>query len=431
LLITKITYFPVIHEKVSQLCHIFCMSIYKIFLRTEAPKKDGSIGIYLRARVDRKKRDYSLGVSIFDQKKFWDIENSRMKTCSWQDYDKVNREISAAEKKANEILFDYKWGDKKDKPFSIDIFNKEFKREKAIFESFYSFAENEVKILKDKKASSETIRGYNSYISKLRRFAPNLTFPEITREFITSYHADMVKHGNQVNTVHKSLSFIRTMIKRAQREGFVQENPFQFYPLQKKAGEREYLNIDELAQIETLFAKGTMKGYQANACKCFLFACYTGLRYQDVRELRYESIKKEIHDGKEKVFIRLTMHKTKDPVSIPLIDKAKVMISSGAPAEKVFRVPSNQVINRYLKEISELAKIKKTVTFHVSRHTFATISIIHGIPIEVVSKLLGHLNLKTTMIYSKIPDSVKIDYMDRWNAVVQPKQTVKGKSKKA
>ena len=171
-----------------------------------------------------------------------------------------------------------------------------------------------------------------------------------------------------------------------------------------------------------------MKGYQSNACKSFLFACYTGLRYQDVRNLRFEDVKKEVHDGKEKFFIRITMHKTKDPVSIPLIDKAAAMIGEGFKAQKIFRVPTNQVINRYLKEIADLATINKKVTFHVSRHTFATISIIIGTPVEVISKLLGHLNLKTTMIYSKIPDSVKIDYMDRWNNLVVKKMVVKTKS---
>jgi site-specific recombinase XerD len=92
---------------------------------------------------------------------------------------------------------------------TIEVFDKEFRKDKALAESFYAFAENEIKILKQKNASSETIRGYNSYVSKLKRFAPTLTFPEINREFITRYHTDMVSKGNQVNTVHKSLSFIR------------------------------------------------------------------------------------------------------------------------------------------------------------------------------------------------------------------------------
>jgi len=403
------------------------MAGYKIFLRVDTPRKDGSIGVYLRARVNRKKKDFSLGVSIFEPKKYWDPIANMMKACSWQDVDEINKNISAGDTKAKDIIFQYRWGDKKDKPFSIDVFDREFRKDKASTESFYTFSENEVAILKQKKASPETIRGYNSYISKLKKFAPELTFPQITRDFITKYHTDMVGHGNQVNTVHKSLSFIRTMIKRAQFQGIVQENPFQYYPLQKKAGVREVLNVDELTSLEKLYAKGTLKGYQQNACKCFLFACYTGLRYQDVKDLRFENISNEVHKGKKQVFIRITMHKTKDPVSFPLQDRAIALVGEGFKAQKVFRVPSNQVVNRFLKEIAEEAGINKKVTFHVSRHTFATHSLSLEIPLEVISQYLGHHNLKTTQIYAKVQDSVKINYMDRWNKVEPKKRVAKAR----
>ena len=100
-----------------------------------------------------------------------------------------------------------------------------------------------------------------------------------------------------------------------------------------------------------------------------------------------------------------------------MIDKAVKLIGEreGFDAQNVFRAPSNQVANRFLKEIATAAEIDKTVTFHVSRHTFATHSITLGIPIEVVSKLLGHTSLKNTMIYAKVVDSAKITYMDLWN----------------
>jgi integrase len=126
------------------------------------------------------------------------------------------------------------------------------------------------------------------------------------------------------------------------------------------------------------------------------------------------------------------MHKTKDPVSIPLIDKAVKLIGEreGFDAQNVFRVPSNQVANRFLKEIATAAEIDKTVTFHVSRHTFATNSITLGIPIEVVSKLLGHTSLKNTMIYAKVVDGAKIAYMDLWNKSDDNKKVVNAKPNK-
>ena len=391
------------------------MASYKIFLRYDAPRKNGGIPVYLRIRINNVKKDYSLGVSIMQPKKYWDPEINRMKTCSWQKVDNINREISAGEKLATDILFRHKYGEKVGKPFTIEDFDDEFRIDAAITESFYAFAENEIEILKKKNASPETIRGYNSYISKLKKYTPALSFSDITREYITGYHTYMVSLGNQVNTVHKSLSFMRTMIKRAQREGITEENPFQYYPLQKKAGIREFLTADELTKLENFYTTGELKGYQANICKSFLFACYTGLRFQDVKGLRFEDIKDEVHDGKKMLFIRITMHKTKDPVSIPLIDKAVKLTGKGFTAQKVFNVPTNQVANRFLKEVADLAGIKKRVSYHVARHTFATNSITLGIPVEVVSKLLGHLDIKTTMIYSKVVDSVKAAYMDRWN----------------
>ena len=111
------------------------------------------------------------------------------------------------------------------------------------------------------------------------------------------------------------------------------------------------------------------------------------------------------------------MHKTQDDVSIPLPPQAIVLLEEGFQNQRVFKVNANQVTNRYLKEISEKAKIKKKITFHCARHTFATISLSIGIPLEVVSKLLGHKDLKTTMIYAKILDDLKIKYMEKWDEI--------------
>ncbi len=406
------------------------MATYQIFLRTEALKKNGSTPVYLRVRFGNNKKDFALGVSVAEPKRYWDPETNQMKKCDWQKVQDINQVISSADKLARDIIFKHTWGDKMNDPFSIEDFEREFRKSADNSDSFYAFAKNEIEILKKKNAAKDTIRGYTSYISKLKAFKPALSFNEITRDFVTQYHIYMVsKLGNQVNTVHKSLSFMRTMIKRAQRDGLMKGNPFEYYPLQKKAGTREFLTEDDLRKLEKLFAKDTLKKYQANTCRSFLFACYTGLRFQDVKNLRFQDIKEEVHNGKKGWIVRITMHKTKDPVSIPLIDKAVRLIGDdeGLKAKKVFHVPSNQVANRFLKEIATAAEIDKNVTFHVSRHTFATNSITLGIPIEVVSKLLGHTSIKNTMIYAKVVDGAKIAYMDLWNKSDEKKQDVKAK----
>jgi len=108
------------------------------------------------------------------------------------------------------------------------------------------------------------------------------------------------------------------------------------------------------------------------------------------------------------------MHKTKDRVTIPMINKSKALLGIGFPEQRVFKVFANQVTNRYLKDLAGKAQIKKKISFHSSRHTFATVSMELGIPSEYVSSLLGHKDLKTTRIYTKILDYKKIEAMKRW-----------------
>ena len=125
------------------------------------------------------------------------------------------------------------------------------------------------------------------------------------------------------------------------------------------------------------------------------------------------NVKKEIHDGQEILIIRILQHKTEQQVSIPVIQKAKNLIEPGFQEQTVLRLRSNTTINRHLKTIAKKLELNKRLTFHVSRHSFAVTAIIREIPIEVISKLLGHTELKTTQIYTKIVDELKIKYMKR------------------
>lgn len=388
---------------------------YKLYLRTETPRKNGAIPVYLRVTVGRKKKDYSLSVSILEPDKYWDPIECRMKTCSWQLVDNINEDIESAENKVRNIFHSYKYGEKKDTRINIELFDADYRMNPEIRVSFYAFAENEITLLKQKNASKETIRSYNSYISKLKKYSPTLSFGEITRDFINAYHAYMVSNGNKKNTTHKALSWMRTLLKRAIENGIIRENPMQGIILSKEPGTREALTSEELAELEKLLLSDKIKGFRLRTLKSFLFCCYTGLRYSDVKNIRFNNLSTQTLNGKQWRFINLEMQKTQTTIEIPLIDKAVSLIDESLPHGKIFRVPSNQAANRSLKDLADSAKIKKTVTFHVSRHTFAVIAITEGFPIEVVSKLMGHTDLKTTMIYAKVVNKVKAEYMDRLN----------------
>jgi len=386
---------------------------YKIFLRSDYPKKDGSIPIYLRVIINRKKKDYALGISIFEPEKFWDEKSRHVKRCSWVNMPYINGVITDAEERTGEIFRDIK---KTNQPLTLQEFDRRFKNPIEIKDSFYSFAKKEVEHLRKMNASSETVRSYNSYITKMKKYRENLTFGEITREFVVKYHEYMIGLGNGVNTCHKALAFCRMMIKRAKRDKVVaMENPFENYKLTRQPGVRDYLTIEEIERLEELYSCGKLTPGVENALRCFLFFCYNGLRYRDAKKLKHSDIKKEVHNGTEKSMIRIIQHKTDLPVCIPVINKAERLINKGFQEQTVMKVPSNQIINKHLKTIAKLAKIDKKLTFHVSRHSFAVTGISLGIPIEVVSKLMGHTDLKTTQIYTKIVEDIKVKYMERFD----------------
>lgn len=140
----------------------------------------------------------------------------------------------------------------------------------------------------------------------------------------------------------------------------------------------------------------------------FLFSCFTGLAYVDVKGLKRSDIVPGV-DGEQWIF--KNRQKTDTPSRIPLLYTAKSIIEKYKHDPqcliegKVMPVPSNQKLNAYLKEIADLCGITKPMTFHTARHTFATtVTLLNGVPMESVSKMLGHTNLRTTQHYAKVLD---------------------------
>jgi site-specific recombinase XerD len=140
----------------------------------------------------------------------------------------------------------------------------------------------------------------------------------------------------------------------------------------------------------------------------FLFSCYTGLAYADVKKLKRSEIIIGV-DGEQWLVSR--RQKTDISARIPLLPAALTIISKYKDhphcqeKDLVLPVLSNQKMNAYLKEIADACGIHKTLTYHIARHTFATtVTLTNGVPIETVSKMLGHRNLRTTQHYAKILD---------------------------
>lgn len=371
----------------------------KILQRADFTKKDGTKPICLRLTLNRKVRLYSLNISVKPED--WHEKGFVKKSNPL--YETYNLDIQNVINKANSILYDFSL---LNKSLSFTEFKKLLFKPNIDSGSFYEFMEYQIKKTKG-VLSHETIRTHEAHLSKLRKFKSQLLFEEINQDFIEAYKKYMiVTLENKPNSVSKSLAVVKSMLNRAISEGYIKENPFKNIPIQGIKGNREFLTKEEFKKLEAI-DRSKLNNPQKNVLKYFIFSCYTGLRYQDIKNIKYKHIEGDM--------IKITMNKTKQLVKIPLAKKAKKLLEYKEPEMFVFRVFTNQVTNRYLKELMSVSGIKKKISFHCARHTFATIGIELGIPIEVISDLLGHSDLKTTKIYAQILDHIKEKNMKKWN----------------
>jgi site-specific recombinase XerD len=213
-----------------------------------------------------------------------------------------------------------------------------------------------------------------------------------------------VKNCNH-NTTMKFIACCKKIVRRCIRYGWIQLDPFNGFSMGLHEVHREVLTKEEL---QTLAAKEFPVARVAQVRDIFLFSCYTGLAYIDIRQLTRASIAIGVDGGK---WIFTQRQKTDVPSRIPLLPQALNILAryEHHPASErrglALPVLSNQKMNAYLKEIADLCGIQKHLTFHIARHTFATtVTLSNGVPIETVSKILGHTNLKTTQHYAKILD---------------------------
>lgn len=222
-------------------------------------------------------------------------------------------------------------------------------------------------------------------------------------QFLRSYKPKKKRRSLTNNGIMKHLERFKKMINLAIKLEWLPTNPFQRFKLKFDKYEREYLSERELKFIEETYFKSEKLEKVKDV---FIFACYTGLSYIDIKELETSQIIKGI-DGNDWIYTKRA--KTDEIVKIPILPKAQEIIEKYKNKPEVvvtgllLPVYSNQKINSYLKDIVKMCGIKKHVTFHVARHTFATtVTLSNGVPIETVSKLLGHSKLSTTQIYARV-----------------------------
>ncbi len=285
-----------------------------------------------------------------------------------------------------------------------------------------------------------TTEKYLNRFLKQRLKVNDIYLKQLNYRFICDFEQYLRTYKNEKkqlllanNGVMKHLERFKKMINLAIKLEWIIKNPFNQFQLKFDKYDRQYLTERELKRIEnTHYNNERLEKVK----DCFIFSCYTGLSYVDVKELTLNQITRGI-DGNYWIFTK--REKTNETVKIPILPKALEIIDKYKIAfEKInsktlLPLCSNQKANSYLKEITKDCGIYKNVTFHVARHTFATtVMLSNGVPIETVSKLLGHTKLSTTQIYARVVETkISEDISNLLKRFETKKQQIKAESIKS
>ena len=237
----------------------------------------------------------------------------------------------------------------------------------------------------------------------------DLYLREINLGFIQGFHAYLLgekKMGQ--NSCTKHLKFLKKLLNLAVANSYISYNPVNAYKVEREPVEVDFLNEEELRKIINF---DTPLPRLERAKDMFLFGCFTGLSYIDIKTLTPEHFEK---DNAGRIWIKKRRVKTGVLSRIPLLPIAKLILDKYKGGEKLLPIQDPADINKYLKDIAILCGINKRICFHTSRHTFAsTVTLANNISLEVVSKMLGHTNTRMTAHYAKLIDKCIGEQMDK------------------
>lgn len=378
-------------------------SIY-FYLKRRRLQKDSKSTIMLRIIVDNKAADVSLKTSILQE--HWDKQNRRVSDMNPEAHD-INAYL---DKVSSTLQHHYRQAQLEGKQLTASMLKQRFMATGSNPPSLLEIFDRQVKDA-DRLAHAGQISMSHSNRHKLvyRRLEEfckkmgrqDMALEQFDRQMIHELELFFRTDCRlSVNTTAKMMSMVRKGILWAYRCGIILTNPFSTYRIKKEESQKQYLNRQEIIRI---MSKRLDIPRLASIRDIFIFSCFTGIAYSDICRLRKDQI---ISDSDKGMYIHLYKTKTNHPAFIPLLPQARKMVSlyiGKGESEYLFPTISNQKSNAYLKELADICHIRKRVIFHVARHTFAvTVCLENGLPIETLSKMLGHTNLRVTQAYARI-----------------------------
>ncbi len=370
---------------------------------------DGVCPIYTRVTINSKRFEFSTNKFISPDK--WSTEGAKVKGNS-EDARSINNQLDIIK---NQIMDAEKRLYKKEIQINSENLRNELfgiKERERLLIPIFTEHNRKIKELVGSEYAPGTLERYETSLKHTKDFlqwkykVSDINIEKIDHAFITEYEFYLrTERKCANNTAVKYIKNFHKIINICLANGWLTKDPFANYKAKVKEVIREFLTEQE---IQSLMEKEFVSERLELVRDIFVFSCFTGLAYIDVKQLTPDNIVLGIDGDK---WINKNRQKTDTNSKIPLLPTAQYIVDkySDYPVNKnkgtILPILSNQKMNSYLKEIATVCGINKELTFHIARHTFATtVTLSNGVPIETVSKMLGHTNLKTTQHYAKILD---------------------------
>jgi site-specific recombinase XerD len=379
------------------------------YIKRAKVNNEGICPIYVRVTIQSKRFEFSANKFVNPER--WSAEGTKVKGGN-EEARTINSHLDYLK---NQVLEAEKRLFKKDIKVTSEILKKELfgiAETKRMLIPIFQDHNNKIKELVGKEYAPGTLERYKTSLSHTIEFLEwkykisDIEINKIDYAFVTDYEFFLRSVRNCANnTAVKYIKNFNKIIKLCLANDWLDKNPFANYKSKVKEVERVYLSEDE---IQSIINKDFKTERLSLVRDIFLFSCFTGLAYIDVKNLTKSHISIGI-DGDKWIFTH--RQKTETASKIPILSVTQMIIDKYADhpqsvnEDKLLPILSNQKMNAYLKEIAAVCEIEKELTFHIARHTFATtVTLTNGVPIESVSKMLGHKNLRTTQHYAKVLD---------------------------
>jgi site-specific recombinase XerD len=394
------------------------------FVKKSKIKVNGTAPVYLRITIDGIPKEISSKRNVLPAK--WDSKLQKV-IGNTEEVKAINAYLKTLEQEVYEahhmLMKDKKIATSttlKSKLFGIEA------RARMIIPIFQDH-NKKIKSLVGQEYASGTLERYETSLKHTKEFlqwkfgVSDFDINEIDHAFITDYEyflRSVRKCAN--NTAVKYIKNFKKIIRICLANGWLDKDPFVNYTSKVRVVERDFLSQEEVIAI---YIK-QFASVRLNLVRdIFVFSCFTGLAYIDVKNLNKSNISLGI-DGKKWIFTH--RQKTESASRIPLLQIPDEIIQKYETnpkcinQDRLLPILTNQKMNSYLKEIADVCGINKELTFHIARHTFATsITLSNGVPIESVSKMLGHKSIKTTQHYAQILDQKVSDDMQPLRNIFQ------------